>query len=202
MGCDIHLYTEYQNKEGIWTTGDIWEPSKYGEGLVVPGRFRAYDSRNYNFFAWLANVRNQTWGEYITPISEPKGIPENCCSEIKEMIKQWEGDGHSHSFFTFKELEDAYEKMREDKIEFNGAVNPSNPNPKFQTWLQQKPEERGAPPDGYCAAGTHCIPMKWVETLEELLKWPWNELRDFLWNLQWDKNITSDKVRIVFFFDN
>lgn len=66
------------------------------------------DGRNYALFAALANVRN--YGD-ITPISEPRGLPEDFETDGDEVKlaysggKVWMGD-HSYTWLTFEELLD------------------------------------------------------------------------------------------------
>ncbi len=125
MGCDIHFFTErwtnqkeyfgpkdiqlerdrkleviigdQSESEFAWVTADTWEKS--GNDYWVSSEF--YEDRNYFLFAILADVRN---GYDIEPLSQPKGIPEDSCYPIKYIVDQWSGDGHSHSYFTLKEL--------------------------------------------------------------------------------------------------
>lgn len=93
MGCDIHLHTEVKI-DGTWYT--------YGTPNV---------SRNYDVFAKMANVRNPD-GE-IKPISEPRGLPEDCSVVAGVNAKCWEADAHSHSWLNaeeIRELEEWYEE--------------------------------------------------------------------------------------------
>lgn len=110
MGCDIHVFTEeklnYGNKKGEWFNCDHYKKNIYfgtdeyeQEYQVIP----IYDNRNYTLFSILANIRNYGNNE---PISEPKGLPQDCCKEIREENERWGCDGHSHSYFTLKELID------------------------------------------------------------------------------------------------
>jgi len=115
MGCDIHVYVEFkiwygENKDK-WFDGDHYRfnpffgSDEYEKKMeIVP----IYDGRNYSLFSVLAGVRN--YGGNI-PISEPKGIPEDCCEQIKTECESWDCDGHSHSYFTLKELLD-YQKVQ------------------------------------------------------------------------------------------
>lgn len=72
MGCDIHAYIEHSEK-----------PSKKEKrywfgfgGKINPGR-------HYGIFAKLVGVRNyEKYG--ITPLSEPKGLPEELSYEAKD----------------------------------------------------------------------------------------------------------------------
>jgi hypothetical protein len=135
MGCDIHMFIErktsgnnYQGPrdiqldrnakieeiiEGIpveerWVSADTWEIDNY-DGYWQCNEI--YNNRNYYLFAILADVRNDG---SVEPIDYPRGIPDDCSSGYSYMTKQWGGDGHSHSYFTLKELLevnwDLYEK--------------------------------------------------------------------------------------------
>lgn len=65
MGCDIHCYVEYKEKERKRWRG-------FG-GRINPGR-------NYMIFALLANVRNY-WN--VFPVLEQRGLPENLWIQAK-----------------------------------------------------------------------------------------------------------------------
>src|SRR6267378_3343612 len=63
MGCDIHGNLErrpYKNDLNYWD--DV---------QTIP------NDRSYHTFSILANVRNYLERGLVTPISEPKGLPEN-----------------------------------------------------------------------------------------------------------------------------
>ena len=77
MGCDIHGWIEIED-------GD-----KYIAIRELPNR-----QRNYQRFAALAGVRNYRDEFKVTP----KGIPENISETANYHIKQWDTDGHSHSY--------------------------------------------------------------------------------------------------------
>lgn len=121
MGCDIHMRTEIRKKNKWVALGKIfkspyYDPKKKTEkdksGYIWndPKTDEIWEGRNYNLFAMLANVRNGRGfagcktGEGFNPISMPKGIPEDASAEYKKMAKEWDGDGHSHSYLTLKEL--------------------------------------------------------------------------------------------------
>ena len=109
MGCDIHCYAERKNKDGKW---EIVGNVKKEEDGWVSIDYEPYHDRNYNLFAILANVRNGTafagckTGEGFNPISNPKGVPSDASEEYASIVEQWDGDGHSHSYFTLRELLD------------------------------------------------------------------------------------------------
>lgn len=126
MGCDCHFFTErktssnnYQGPKDIsedrntkieeitegrpveerWVSADDWE---FEDGYWnVPYSKKFYNGRNYYLFSILADVRNDGT---IDPISYTKGIPKDSSFGYAYETKKWEGDGHSHSYFTLKEL--------------------------------------------------------------------------------------------------
>jgi hypothetical protein len=120
MGCDIHWYVEVRNREtGEWAfagkekwvyQGDDWSTSGYDwEGIaeadweerckLVPDFI--YDGRCYVLFSILAGVRN--YGG-VTPIAEPRGVPENASPEYRREIESWGVDAHTPSWLTLREL--------------------------------------------------------------------------------------------------
>lgn len=123
MGCDIHFYTErwtsdnkYEGPKDLsedrdskleeilencepnyrWVSADSW--SKDGSWHAD----EMYNGRSYYLFSILADVRNGS-GE-IEPIDYPRGIPDDVSSGYKYVVDRWDGDGHSHSYFTLHEL--------------------------------------------------------------------------------------------------
>lgn len=117
MGCDIHSYAEVRNKQtGKWEiVGDVFknpyynpdrETSEFNKEMTNEPVY----ARNYDLFAILADVRNgrgfagTKTGEGFSPISEPKGLPDDASDYVNEEAERWEGDGHSHSFFNVAEL--------------------------------------------------------------------------------------------------
>jgi hypothetical protein len=110
MGCDIHLFVEQRNGGG-WRSADAWKQDE-DEPLRkrVDYRDALYHDRNYSLFAILADVRNGygfagvDTGEGFVPISDPRGLPDDSSVEVKAESDSWDGDGHSHSYFTVAEL--------------------------------------------------------------------------------------------------
>lgn len=126
MGCDIHFYTERwtssNNYEGPrdlsedrdqklnevledvptkfrWVSADSWKKED-GEWRVEWNK-QLYSDRNYYLFGILADVRNRGG---VEPINYPKGIPDDASSGYRYMCDRWDGDAHSHSYFTLDEL--------------------------------------------------------------------------------------------------
>lgn len=75
MGCDIHCFAESKTESGY--------------KLILEDVF---DLRCYEMFAFLAGVRNYS---HVTPISRPRGIPDDASDKIKGHI---DGDWTEHSF--------------------------------------------------------------------------------------------------------
>lgn len=126
MGTDIHMACEVRRngkwelvKDRVFKNSWYRPDSKYSwaqeEYTNIP-----YDSRCYNLFAILADVRNGRGfagikiGEAFNPIAYPKGYPEDMCDELKGDIDYYEYDDragilsneHSASWLTLKELLD------------------------------------------------------------------------------------------------
>ncbi len=95
MGCDIHMAVERRKANGTW---------EYMQGPKDKyGRTDYYNGRSYFLFSLLADVRNRG---RVVPFSRPRGTPDDISAETRKRIDSWAGDGHSHSYFTIKELLD------------------------------------------------------------------------------------------------
>jgi hypothetical protein len=108
MGCDIHCFVEKKvgdNWEQIGEFISDWydEDSKYLGGDEFKSSYSPVDGRNYILFAALAGVRN---GIGISPVSDPRGIPKDCCYSIKDDYEGWGYDAHTPSHLTIQELRD------------------------------------------------------------------------------------------------
>jgi hypothetical protein len=124
MGCDIHVYMErwtnsnkYDGPKDLsedrdnklnelleneptkfrWVSVDKWNYDR--DGWRTNWEDLYYEERNYQLFSILADVR----GDY-SPIVEPRGIPEDASTGYKYMCDRWDGDAHSHSYYTLTEL--------------------------------------------------------------------------------------------------
>lgn len=102
MGCDIHIFLERKNQDNCWVDSMIYEHDRYENGFQPLSEM----PRNYTLFATLAGVRG------YDPIVYPKGIPEDCSQEYKKLCDDWGSDGHSHSYFTLRELLNAEQKCK------------------------------------------------------------------------------------------
>lgn len=98
MGCDIHAFMEIKIN-GTWHT--------YNKPRI---------DRSYQLFAYMAGVRNHQ--NEITPISEPRGLPQDISLVAGLEYKDEEKDAHSCSFLTKEEM-----RLVEDF--WRGKGNPS-----------------------------------------------------------------------------
>jgi len=131
MGCDIHFFLEKYSDEDFegpknaseqrniklnsilegerverWISADKWiieNKGKSDEYWSVPYEDSFYDNRNYYLYSILADVRNYGL-DRIEPICEPRGVPEDASDGYRYVVDRWDGDGHSHSYFTLEEL--------------------------------------------------------------------------------------------------
>lgn len=200
MGCDIHMYVERLGFDGKWYCSDYFTPAKnnFENMQHVP----LYDGRNYELFAMLANVRN--YGN-VEPISEPKGIPDDCCDYIKKEDEYWSDDGHSRSWLTLKELIDY--KNEHPITKWSGMLNPR----------QIEELNKGITPNSWCQwtnieGYEHRVWMTENTVLDYLIEalkdradeaylissWEWGRY-DEKGEIGYQK---ADKIRIVFWFDN
>lgn len=121
MGCDIHTMAEIF-EDADYNDTPSWNalkepvfPDPYYSADREIGRYNTpytttpYRGRNYVLFAFLADVRNGRGfagvdtGDRITPIADPKGIPEDASREWHEYADD-DVDLHSASYFTLTEL--------------------------------------------------------------------------------------------------
>ncbi len=198
MGCDIHINTEKRIK-GKWECAD---PVENDEGeLIVPIKKRVYFGRNPLLFALLANVNNDDG--YVTPISEPKGLPKDVSDIVKKMSDQWDdSEGHSHSYYTLKEL---LEYIRgEPTIKKVGFV------PK-EKWIQFQESLKTPTPDYSIIFSSVSEIPQYLGSKPNLTVWEYHELvapvkeisNFFTKSLNKLKEIGKpEDVRIVFWFDS
>lgn len=208
MGCDIHNHIEYLktiNGESKWVCGDYFKVNPYYKEGEYDGErplelVRFCDNRNYGLFSLLADVRNYSHNK---PISEPKGLPDDLSKEVKEDAEYWGLDGHSHSFFTLKELLD-YQK-EQPKLKRSGYISPQD---------AKALDKLGTHPECWCQGTTskEWVWREWetrdnsLDNLIQEIKRRADELYiiyDFLWEQNPEEAYEkSDKIRLVFWFDN
>lgn len=164
MGCDIHVIIEKKNKYGFW--------SNAGDPDI---------GRNYEIFSVLANVRNDNG---IAFISEPKGVPNDATDEFNGLVKEWEPDGHSHSWVTLKEMKN---------FDLNQEF--------YDNHLIIEKDKKGKI-TGTCAwtSGNNLGVVGKRKIFELWGRESWNELIKKMEKLRLNKD--DESVRLVFFFDN
>lgn len=196
MGCDIHLFTEEKktiNNKKKWVNTDNWILNHYydennrsdGEKYIINP---AYKGRNYALFSMLADVRNYSDNK---PISKPKGLPDDVSDVVKYESDMFGSDGHSHSYFTMKELYEYYEKNKVVKL--SGLVDEEG----------AKEIEAGNYPEWFCQSSNQeglvfkeweqeNLPLKnFIQTIEEHFKKLYSRTKE-----------NPENYRIVFWFDN
>lgn len=218
MGCDIHIHVEYKrdkftgydanNKpqyEKRWFCGDYFKVNPYytegeDDGEQPLSLVDFCGRRNYSLFSVLADVRNYGNTPYI---DEPRGLPEDVTAEVKKDSDYWGCDGHSHSYFTLKELLDFQKDIK--PLKYRGMISPD---------AQKALDERGEIPDEWCQGtnipgwefrvweteNTVLLPLidalkKRADDLYVIWEHKWKDAPEEAYEL-------ADYIRIVFWFDN
>lgn len=200
MGCDIHMFVEYKHKVDDvekWVSGDYFKMNPLF-GLYEDGEqfevLELHGHRNYQLFATLAGVMDHS-GDNV-PISEPKGLPIDVCSFVKAASDYMDGDGHSHSWLTLKELKNFQN------------TNPTYKHSGIISTEQIAELEKGIFPDSWCQ-GTNRpnhhrrewgVKNESIVPLIEKMQGRAKELLQYDWQ-PYDP-LNDENIRIVFFFAN
>lgn len=203
MGCDIHVYMEERVRtseypQGIWMSTDKWSLRRGYFSNPEDGRPRMevsfedliYTARNYLLFSILAGVRNHY---SITPISAPKGFPEDASEEVKAVYAYDKRDAHSASYFTLEELmaydwDTVFEREYIVKNELDAL-----------TQFGEKVVRMEDSPEGLTAIVETPV-RKHVESFLEVIEKMKKNLyinKDFP-----EYNVEPKDIRMVFWFDN
>lgn len=201
MGCDIHTHVEVKKhirSKEMWACADFFKLNEYYDSNDE-GCGKKYETvevcgdRDYSRFAVLANVRNYGGTE---PIAEPRGIPEDCCKEIKKEYEYWGCDAHSASYFTLEELRE-WQKTASG-LKHSGFISPED----------SKLLDGGTIPECWCQ-GTSDKTWVWREWEEEntVLQPLIDKLIErgselYFWHTEEQINERAGKMRFVFWFDN
>lgn len=204
MGCDIHMYTEVKKHAGgteQWANSDNWRLNDYWtEGGDNDGEQRytlkaLAGDRNYALFTALAGVRDYSEGS--PKLGAPKGLPADVCAVIRAEAKRWDGDGHSHSYWTLRELIDFQDKNK--SIKHAGLVTAT---------AAQQLDDEGIAPTMWCQGSNDksMVHREWeedCEVLAPLIEALNARMKDALHIWDDDKHPDLEaKIRIVFWFDN
>lgn len=224
MGTDISMYAEVRRNRQWMKVGDKFKNSRYNKDRPMndwnkPYTDHPYDSRNYDLFAILADVRNgrgfagRKTSNGFNPISEPKGFPDDITEEVKNEL---DGYGHSYSYFTLKELkeydwnqtvvhvgvitEEQYVKMKETKENptcWNGMVSGKDiivVSSDTMDKILSKTIDRNINVKYYIQ--TEFKPVTYKDCCLEFYEDTMSELEKLI-----PENGTDDDVRIIFAFD-
>ena len=122
MGCDIHICTEkkvdFKDKHFWWCCDYfqlnldhyLFPEEDYPEYEVC----EVYVGQDYRLFEILAGVR----GDMDEAIDEPRGLPNDVSPTVKLLSDGWDIDGHSHSWFTVRELFEADKKYKDPSLHY------------------------------------------------------------------------------------
>ena len=166
MGCDIHAFVDF---------------NKPGEDLCQCLSEELNFDRDYAVFAKLAGVRN--YGEEITPISEPRGLPAHV---------SWSVSSSDNLYVVEKDTNDSGTCTREQAERWvasgiskwvrEGVV--SNPDHHSYSWISLSEFERA------------------ISELSSIIKYKLSV--EYLAVLSAMKTIAEQgyEVRLVFWFDN
>ena len=208
MGCDIHMFTERKSEiDGHvkWSNVDNWKYNRYytpdnEDGEPQMEINSVYRDRNYRLFATLAGVRD--YSDNTEMVDEPRGFPCDASPQVKEEYGEWGCDGHTPSWFTFRELKEFAKEhtttTHKGLVSLEGA---------------KRLDEYGIPPDSWCQ-GTSDPTYVWrtwtVEggALDGLMEALTERFKDEFWLFgtsyedgRYNPEI-EDEFRIVFWFDN
>ena len=199
MGCDIHIFSEEKqviNGVEQWFNTDNWRLNPYyddkDESEPMHSVVDMCGDRDYSMFTALCGVRD--YSEESPKISVPKGLPDDCCSQIKKESDRWDGDGHSHSYATLREVKNFVEKN--EPIKFSGLI----------TEDQAKELDKGALPTSWCQGSSRPMVRRvWEDNtrqpLGDLLEEMYERFRPY-WKPENIENECLDNFRVVFWFDN
>lgn len=230
MGCDIHLFVEHRDRNGRWWKckdgfkSDMFEEdSEYFSQSRFSDGDSPYGSRNYTVFAYLADVRNGygfagcDTGDAITPISEPRGLPDDVSLSIQEESDSWGEDGHSHSYFTLGELRKAFEDSKNIMLIQRGWVSKSEyedfkANGEPNSWcggvsggdikhISNEEMERKIKENNASDKINYYTQIEWKKPLSEVVKYFFEHVISQLEKWDYDDR-EDDEIRIVFWFDN
>lgn len=133
MGRDIHAFIEVRkSKKSAWEFfGNFYEDDfklikSKSLDRYIPIIFELSKGRNYFLFAILAGFNNEN---NVRTIKETSGLPEGLSFGTKVQKVFW-NHGHSHNWFTLKELMD-YDWNQTQS--FTGIVNLN----EFKTYLEK-----------------------------------------------------------------
>lgn len=211
MGCDIHVYCEQKetiNGNKIWICADHFKINKYAyyddEDSKYEPKYHIvpiYDDRDYCLFETLAGVRAYYGNEIM---DEPRGLPDDVSDTVKAESDRWDSDGHSHSWFTARELF-KWQNLH-PTIHNSGLVSKE---------AYEKYQKDGALPTSWWQGSNNPtdVRMEWDVPgcpLDRLIDGVKKRMAEVFWIFDWMEESEkkekywkhADDFRIVFWFDN
>jgi hypothetical protein len=125
MGADIHWVAERLHSEGSWEAvlskasfrtahGDYWWRSQ----SVALNPIEQFGDRDYTWFGLLSEVRGEP--NDVIGLIAAEGLPKDASDHTLEALN-YDGDLHSHGWFTIDMIQAALEKIKsiKDPVEDN-----------------------------------------------------------------------------------
>lgn len=190
MGCDIHCYKEKQIN-GIWVTADKWV-NGYEEGHKEVPYEESFNDRNYRLFGLLSKGVRQ---EYAISFL-PRGIPCNISYEVYMAYKEWDCDGHSHSYLYVHELKDMEKLLRERTILVTGMKKVDEVQNLIETSKSDSPEWNLLYPFCQMTTSPGYIDFSIDVPADFIIGDSLNKL------IHTFDNVDGENQRLVFWFDN
>jgi hypothetical protein len=198
MGCDIHMCVEVKrniNSVERWVSADhfrlnpYFDPNDQEESqYALVGLFT---DRSYAAFDCLAGVRS--YSDDSPRISNPRGVPADASATTLADIAKWDGDGHSHSYVTLREVIQFNEQKFEREV--SGMVDPAT---------AQALDENGVEPSMWCGwtSREEYVQRSWKQQVDALVGLESSMRQRLSEVMRRDDPEFHDKIRIVFWFDN
>lgn len=227
MGCDIHMFVEQKDEEGLWQMLPPPEIELYYYPKTMSAPVMGEDwywGRNYALFGFLADVRNETgYGtSHVPPLTKPRGLPPHVSAEIQAESDEWDCDGHSHSWFALGELlainYDQYIVQHRGWVnpvgyqEFKGKGAPSSwsgsvgggmvehiTNEEMETLIRLRIVSTTESP-AFGTGKSYYTEIRWQNSIRENLGDAWFNFIERIKPLA--KTEDASDVRVVFWFDN
>lgn len=197
MGCDIHMMVEVKmhvNDVEKWVNFDHFRKNPYFGVFDDESEYERVDlcsNRNYAAFSQLCGVR--AYSEESPKIADPRGMPSDASDYCADEAKRWDGDAHSHSYATLKEIRD-----------FRASIKPTPIKVMVSPEQAKDFDESGITPKSWCAwtSNDSFVYREWEDVIDALKAI--HEAMEARAIERWwhTDNVEPDNIRIVFFFDN
>ncbi len=188
------MWAEVRKEQGWEQVGEVFESCSDEPGCGNQKTAHPYDTRSYDLFGILADVRNGSGfggcdlGDGFIPIVEPRGVPDDASPAFKEEVESWGGNAHSTSWITVKEL-----------LEYDWNQTTKKRGYVLHEEAKRMSESGGCPEAGHCGWTNRpgYTQAEWSATYRDCVERFVDEVIPQLQALG-----APEDVRIVFFFDN